>query len=220
MYYQSYEDYMRAVLGYHMERQNTYSSFNNNYLQFNDENLVNQDTDRLNSQNDNFIDMYPEIYKIVNPMVCKVCEGNNEPITKELVLKMTDEVYKNLEETEMTVINVRATVNNEKNTPTNEQRQQNRTIKPNTQTSQQITQQRNNNTNIESRENREIKEVRETRQVRPSNNLLRDLIQILILKRLLEGNRPPIGRPPKPPVNPGPPRPPIRPREYSDYYKF
>lgn len=220
MYYQSYEDYMRAVLGYPMERQNTYSSFNNNYLQFNDENLVNQDTDRLNSQNDNFIDMYPEIYKIVNPMVCKVCEGNNEPITKELVLKMTDEVYKNLEETEMTVINVRATVNNEKNTPTNEQRQQNRTIKPNTQTSQQITQQRNNNTNIESRENREIKEVRETRQVRPSNNLLRDLIQILILKRLLEGNRPPIGRPPKPPVNSGPPRPPIRPREYSDYYKF
>ena len=61
--------------------------------------------------------------------------------------------------------------------------------------------------------------VRETRQLKPRNNLLRDLIQILILKKLLEENKLPT-RPPKTPVNPIPPRPPIRPRDYVDYYKF
>ena len=50
--------------------------------------------------------------------------------------------------------------------------------------------------------------------MKPKNNLLRDLIQILILKRLLEGNRPPVINPPRPP------RPPIRPKDYNDMYKF
>ena len=64
------------------------------------------------NEND-FLNFYPEIYKIVNPMVCKICENNNEPITKELIQKMTDEVYNNLEETETTtVVNVNASFNN------------------------------------------------------------------------------------------------------------
>ena len=42
MYYKNYEDYMRAVLGYPIERQNTYSNYSNNYLQANNTNLVTQ----------------------------------------------------------------------------------------------------------------------------------------------------------------------------------
>ena len=122
MYYKNYEDYMRAVLGYPIERQNTYSNYSNNYLQANNTNLATQymqaensytiDNNKRYNEND-FLNFYPEIYKIVNPMVCKICENNNKPITKELIQKMTDEVYNNLEETETTtVVNVNASFNN------------------------------------------------------------------------------------------------------------
>lgn len=235
MYYKNYEDYMRAVLGYPIERQNTYSNYSNNYLQANNTNLATQYMRAENSytitnnkkynEND-FLNFYPEIYKIVNPMVCKICENNNEPITKELIQKMTDEVYNNLEETETTtVVNVNASFNNSSSkidSKTNkiENNIQNRNVK-NTQNMQNT---KPNSLSTKSDTISKTKDtenigVRETRQLKPRNNLLRDLIQILILKKLLEENKLPT-RPPKPPVNPIPPRPPIRPRDYVDYYKF
>lgn len=235
MYYKNYEDYMRAVLGYPIERQNTYSNYSNNYLQANNTNLVTQYMQAENSytiannkrynENDS-LNFYPEIYKIVNPMVCKICENNNEPITKELIQKMTDEVYNNLEETETTtVVNVNASFNNSSSkidSKTNkiENNIQNRNVK-NTQNMQNT---KPNSLSTKSDTTSKTKDtenigVRETRQLKPRNNLLRDLIQILILKKLLEENKLPT-RPPKPPVNPIPPRPPIRPRDYVDYYKF
>ena len=235
MYYKNYEDYMRAVLGYPIERQNTYSNYSNNYLQANNTNLATQYMQAENSytvtnnkkynEND-FLSFYPEIYKIVNPMVCKICENNNEPITKELIQKMTDEVYNNLEETATTtVVNVNASFNNSSSkidSKTNkiENNIQNRNVK-NTQNMQNT---KPNSLSTKSDTTSKTKDtenigVRETRQLKPRNNLLRDLIQILILKKLLEENKLPT-RPPKPPVNPIPPRPPIRPRDYVDYYKF
>ena len=235
MYYKNYEDYMRAVLGYPIERQNTYSNYSNNYLQANNTNLATQYMQAENSytvtnnkkynEND-FLNFYPEIYKIVNPMVCKICENNNEPITKELIQKMTDEVYNNLEETATTtVVNVNASFNNSSSkidSKTNkiENNIQNRNVK-NTQNMQNT---KPNSLSTKSDTTSKTKDtenigVRETRQLKPRNNLLRDLIQILILKKLLEENKLPT-RPPKPPVNPIPPRPPIRPRDYVDYYKF
>lgn len=235
MYYKNYEDYMRAVLGYPIERQNTYSNYSNNYLQANNTNLATQYMQAENSytitnnkkynEND-FLNFYPEIYKIVNPMVCKICENNNEPITKELIQKMTDEVYNNLEETETTtVVNVNASFNNSSSkmdSKTNkiENNIQNRNVKntQNMQNSKPNSLASKSDTTSKTKDTENIG-VRETRQLKPRNNLLRDLIQILILKKLLEENKLPT-RPPKPPVNPIPPRPPIRPRDYVDYYKF
>lgn len=235
MYYKNYEDYMRAVLGYPIERQNTYSNYSNNYLQANNTNLVTQYMQAENSytitnnkrynEND-FLNFYPEIYKIVNPMVCKICENNNEPITKELIQKMTDEVYNNLEETETTtVVNVNASFNNSSSkmdSKTNkiENNIQNRNVKntQNMQNTKPNSLASKSDTTSKTKDTENIG-VRETRQLKPRNNLLRDLIQILILKKLLEENKLPT-RPPKPPVNPIPPRPPIRPRDYVDYYKF
>lgn len=231
MYYQNYEDYMRTVLGYPVERQNTYSNYNtNNCLRFNDTNLAIQNMPRenqyvqVNSGRNNesdVLNLYPDIYRIVNPMVCKVCENNNEPITKELIAKMTDEVYNNLEEIDSTtVVNINATLSNNTivksdrmSTTNNENsvevdnKMQNRNIK-NSQSVQAYSRSKDSISSVKNKENVE------TRQVKPKNNLLRDLIQILILKRLLEGNRPPIINPPRPP------RPPIRPRDYNDMYKF
>ena len=231
MYYQNYEDYMRTILGYPVERQNTYSNYNtNNCLRFNDTNLAIQNMPRENqyvqvnsARNDesDVLNFYPEIYKIVNPMICKVCEKYKEPITKELIVKMTDEVYNNLEETDSTtVVNINATLSNKtvvKNerisTTKNESNAdvENKIQNRNSKTSQSMQTYLRNKDNISSVKN---KENIETRQVKPKNNLLRDLIQILILKRLLEGNRPPVINPPRPP------RPPIRPKDYNDMYKF
>ena len=154
-------------------------------------------------------------------MICKVCEKYKEPITKELIVKMTDEVYNNLEETDSTtVVNINATlsnktvVKNERISTTNNESNaevENKIQNRNSKTSQSMQTYLRNKDNISSVKN---KENIETRQVKPKNNLLRDLIQILILKRLLEGNRPPVINPPRPP------RPPIRPKDYNDMYKF
>ena len=132
----------------------------------------------------------------------------------------------NLEETATTtVVNVNASFNNSSSkidSKTNkiENNIQNRNVK-NTQNMQNT---KPNSLSTKSDTTSKTKDtenigVRETRQLKPRNNLLRDLIQILILKKLLEENKLPT-RPPKPPVNPIPPRPPIRPRDYVDYYKF
>ena len=221
MYYQSYEDYIRSILGYPLQTNSNYPNITYDYL-----NDYEFNANTMPRYSNEILDMYPEIYKIVNPMVCKICENNNEPITKELIQKMTDEVYNNLEETETTtVVNVNASFNNSSSkmdSKTNkiENNIQNRNVK-NTQNMQNT---KPNSLSTKSDTTSKTKDtenigVRETRQLKPRNNLLRDLIQILILKKLLEENKLPT-RPPKPPVNPIPPRPPIRPRDYVDYYKF
>lgn len=82
MYYQSYEDYMRDVLGY--PRENSIPTYNN----------IQQIRRTENSEIEK---LYPEIYKTVYPMVCKACNQYNGEMTEEFVEKLTNEVYSNLE---------------------------------------------------------------------------------------------------------------------------
>ena len=80
-----YEEYMRSVLGYQpMNDFYAYDSFEYNNMQMYE--LEN---------------CYPEIYKIVYPMVQKACNQNTRPITREFVDRMTDEIYFALEDKEM-----------------------------------------------------------------------------------------------------------------------
>lgn len=96
MDYQNYEEYMRSVLGYQNGNiyANTYNPRDDYYYdmpQMTMNYLNNNDTQVLN-------ECYPDIYKLIYPMVCKVCNQNmNRPITKELVNQMTDEIYVNFE---------------------------------------------------------------------------------------------------------------------------
>lgn len=231
MYYQNYEDYMRQVLGYPMNDPNIYETYDYR----NDQ--VSQDT---------YSEYYPDIYRLVHPMVCKVCETNTQPITKELIEKMTDEVYMAIEDTSTTV-NIRV------NTPkTEESRISNSNINRNSSEEMRTAKTRTERmgksiaNNVENREvktnNTSMTESRESSAVvetRNSNSTLRDLIKILILNRLL-GNRPQPPRPPRPPFSGGPGMPPprptfpggrppmspggrppiIQPREYPDYLEF
>ena len=90
MYYQNYEDYMRNILGY--STNNNHNMVNNYTNTMYDDYLYNMP--RYSSE---ILDLYPEIYKIINPMVCKICDSNTKPITKELIDKMTEEIYLNIE---------------------------------------------------------------------------------------------------------------------------
>lgn len=86
MYYQNYEDYMRSVLGYPNSTPNTYDDYYDE---------MSQATSNILEEREEW---YPEIYRIVYPMICKTCDdiGNRE-ITEQLIEEMTNNIYMNLE---------------------------------------------------------------------------------------------------------------------------
>ena len=93
MSYQNYEDYMRNVLGY-----SPYVG-QNDYTYQEPEDMYNyQDTQEEVSNIQDVTPFYPEIYKLVYPMVCKVCNIHiHQELTKELLEQMVDEIYRNVE---------------------------------------------------------------------------------------------------------------------------
>ena len=213
MYYQDYEDYMRNILGYPMERVNTYEAYPYTMASF--ENAQNySNTPRYNNE---IMNLYPEIYKIVNPMVCKICDTNTKPITRELVDQMTNEVYMNLEtQPEMdAIVNVRVNTATSKPKVENKRNTLNTSMDSNKQNSSMPA-----NRTAKENEDKELKEtrdiVRENGQRRPNNRILQDLIRILILNRLLGQdflNRPHFST--RPPMRPPFPR---EDRIYEQYF--
>ena len=153
MNYQNYEDYMRSVLGY---VPNTYYGENKpNYISEQVSNIIEEKNE-----------LYPEIYKVVYPIVCKACDDNqNAEITEDLVENMTNIVYTNIE-----VGDVEVSGNQ----------------------SQQIIPELKNGDVINPRA--KLQPQRETRTPKTNNQLLRDLIKILILREFFDRRRPP--RPP------------------------
>ena len=203
MNYQNYEDYMRQVLGYSSNdpiiyEPYDYRNYGNTY--YSDQYVSNLSEEEMQQ-------FYPEIYHLLNPMVCKICDSNTQPITRELIERMTDEIYNAMEDN-TTVVNVR--VEAKKEEPRN---------------SSQSTEPRR----VEDKQKQESRETRQDRRI--SNPTLRDLIKILILNQLFGGNRPNRPRPPRPPFppphgRPGMPpprppypggRPPMQPRDYTAF---
>ena len=161
MYYNPYEEYMRNSLGYNMiPMMEPYE--NENIFPYNEVNVE---------------DMYPEIYHMVYPMVCKACMNVQEDITEDLVSRLTNEIYQNIENVEIP--------------------QENRAVQTssNTQTGKAI---RVENTN--QRVNTQaVNPVRQENRDRNRNPFLRDLIRILVLREFV--GRPSM-RPPRPPYMP------------------
>ena len=210
MYYQNYEDYMRSILGYPIQDQNlfsnTYSNYNNTEYEY---------TTLMPRYSREILDLYPEIYKIVNPMVCKLCEANTKPITKELLEQMTEEIYLNIESDPSEYIS--QVVNVKVNLPNQDEKRQSKTMFQSNFSSQK-------SNDLKREYGVEEKINTENRQARRNNNMLRDLIKILILNQLLGGNMRPLRpRPPRPPfpirpeINPIPPRPQPRSKQ-NDFF--
>ena len=108
MYYNDYEDYMRSVLGYNAANtsSNMYSA---DYYMPNRMQAVMptyQNESMGVQMQDNIEDLYPDIYKIVNPIVCRVCQNNNRPITNDLIEQMTTEVYNSIEADDINIVNI------------------------------------------------------------------------------------------------------------------
>ena len=176
------DDYIRSILGY----PNVNSNDNNMYYS----QMSNMNT--YNNLNNNPIleECYPEIYRIVYPMITKRCSTAQGNITPDLVEDMTNEIYQAVEANN-NEINVNINLQNDV------QNSNNRNEIKNVPKS-----------NVKKEETKE--ENRENRNDKRNNNTLRDLIKILIIRELL--GRP--GRPnPRPPFPGG--RPPIMPRYYN-----
>lgn len=97
MYYQNYEDYMRQVLGYPINDPNIYETYDYRY----EDTYSSRNQFITNMSEDEIRSCYPEIYRLVYPIVCKVCDANVEPLTRALIEKMTDEVYNAIEDTKV-----------------------------------------------------------------------------------------------------------------------
>jgi len=94
MNYSNYEDYMRSVLGYspYVENDYTYTDEQED-IYYSNEMMAN-----MQQQTQDLSAFYPEIYKIIYPMVCKVCNTNSgRELTKDLLEQMCDEIYRNVE---------------------------------------------------------------------------------------------------------------------------
>ena len=179
MYDGTYDEYIRSILGYNQNELYDYG-YNDNY-----NNYRMQDNITI-AQNSKLEQSYPEIYKVVYPMVSKRCENVRAELSNEELEKMTDEIYFALESKNETQLNIN--------------------LKNDVRTS--------NNANVRKAEvNVTENSKRETRQF---NSGLRDLVKILLIRELLNRPRPFPPRPPvRPPMPPGPgprpPRPPMRP---------
>lgn len=183
MYNYSYEEYMNNLLGYNMDTRNNMYMMNQSMIEptYEDEN-----TFTYTQSNSELEECYPDIYKIVYPMVCKACMNINEDITKELVDRLTNEIYEAVENDEIVEETKTATMKlNYSNIQNN--RNIRRTV-------------REENINAPKEEKRQ------------RNFLLNDLIRILILRELLgDGRRLPRPFPPHRPGRPPFPRPGGRP---------
>lgn len=175
-----YEEYMRNVLGYNQVPNNIYA---NNY---NDYYYDTQYVGAIQVNQDRLTDMYPEIYRIIYPMVCRVCTQNgHRDLNKETIESMTDEIYRNIEEVEPQATTTSTATSQIQRMPLK-------------------------NGDVRNPNAKEPEVRNETRQ---NNFILRDLIKILIIRELLNNNnRPPqMPRPPRPMRPPYDQRPPWRP---------
>lgn len=211
MYNNQYEEYMRNSLGYNMPMMNM-NQMGMNQMNMNQMNMNNM-TEIYESEN-NFScnqaveDMYPEIYRIIYPMVCKACMAVDENISEDLVSRMVNEIYMNVENMEC--------MQETRGSSISVSPQASKTSKSDSLSSSSRTSSSLISTSSSSSSSSVSRQ--ETRQRNP---LLRDLIRILVLRELI-GNP---GRP-RPPFRPpfgggmGPgqgPRPPFGPQPRSPY---
>ena len=111
-----FDDYIRSILGY-PNINNTYTPENNNYNSYYNYSANNT----VDTNNNNEIEeCYPEIYKIIYPMIQNRCKRITEPLTKDLIENITNEIYSSIEVTnEINIDNVNIASQNEVNNSNN-----------------------------------------------------------------------------------------------------
>lgn len=183
-----YEDYMRNVLGYQSVnnyqdtyRYNDYDNYFGYDVVMPQSMQTRQMTAMSNIQIQELESCYPDIYRIVYPMVQKACSENRGEVTAELIDRLTDEIYSAVEDRELL---------------------QNRGISESETNANLKTSTTSNKT-----EDRYCKDCNNIQR----NTGVNDIIRILLLRELIGRPGFPGFRPPRPPPPSRPPRPPMRP---------
>ncbi len=234
MYSNPYEDYIRSILGYpnYNSQPDYFQDYNCNTCNL--ANSYNYDIKNEFNENKNseLEECYPEIYKIVYPMVQKACQDIPETITKEKLDNLVDEIYSNLEGNDQIILNINLNNSienvNHINNDNTKAKSTSQTQVPRMFNGKRIIEEPKRDPKYEQTENKienrnSEEEPRETRQF---NRNLSDIIRILLIRELLgrpnrPGNRPPFpppGRPPRPPYRPV--RPPYNRDWENDIYEY
>lgn len=186
MFYQNNNDYMRDAFFYSTPQNATYqnacgngfSPMNNMHPQM----LQNSMMPQQNMQIMPVSSMYPQIYRIINPVANRVISNTNCPyITEDTLNNMVDTVY-NIVEGDVSTLSSTVPTNSGDDTVTQGPGR----------TSTQTTTVANNNSNNNSRQTTmaETSRTATTTVMSRNNNsgenqLLRDIIKIIIIKELL-----------------------------------
>ena len=81
MYSTSYDDYIRSILGYNQV--NPYAD--EQYFRGYQSNAQMMNSSFNQNNNQELEQCYPEIYKVVYPMVKRACQNVNTSVTKEII---------------------------------------------------------------------------------------------------------------------------------------
>lgn len=120
MYNQSYDDYIRSVLGYSLDRNSFAPNIWNTYEYNNIYDNVYQNNHKKNMmQEDELENYFPEIYRIVIPMIEKTCNENVRPLTEQTINDMVDSIYNSVESNEFTENRTNSTTDIKKNNTSN-----------------------------------------------------------------------------------------------------
>ena len=177
MYNQTYDDYLRNIMGYPNVNSSTQSGATYPDMESSGYIPGMQLEHSINSREESLESLYPEIYKTIYPMVVKTINSLGDEIIDERVLEeATENIYNNIQE-DITGLEQNAA-------PLS---------------SPQMTNSRHNNI-------KQSKYNHETRRLRPRTPFVNDIIKILLLRELFDRGkyrpRPhmPV-RPPRPPMH-------------------
>lgn len=192
MYNNVYQDYINNIIGITPKIQSNfeYNAYEStNYIQ--EKNALNIDLECF----------YPEIYKLLYPMIQTACMKNTKPLTEDTINEMVEDIYSNFNADDVTVLNINLTNDVRSNKTSNSSTVSKNTVQPvsNKSISKPLSETRN-----------EIEEGK--RSPSPNNFILNDLIRILLIRELLGK---PVNHFPNRPIIPGGNRPPFRPREIA-----
>ena len=164
MYNNVYQEYINNIIGPMPKRQLDfeYNSFRNSNS-FQNQNATNLELERF----------YPDLYKLLYPMIQTACIKNTKPITEETIDEMVKDIYNNfyVDEAVMSNLNLVDDIRNSNKTA-EVRKSVNSKFVPKTLAGTRNT------------------ETKEHTNLKPNNYLLHDLIKILLIKELIrtQGN--------------------------------
>lgn len=149
MYNNVYQDYINNILGWEPRIQNNFE-----YETYRNSNYSNMQLEKF----------YPELYKVLYPMIQTACMRNTKPITEENINEMVNEIYSNFNADDVTVLNIN--LNNDVRSSKMGEISKSSTSKSSVKISE---------------DTRNVEE----RNIKPNNYVLNDLIRILLIRELL-----------------------------------